>query len=267
MAPATDHQALLAIADNAISLARDHIARAGPLAVHDKGDRDRVTDLDVGIERAVRAYLHEQTPDIGFLGEEEGSIDVGRSMWILDPIDGTSNLVHGVPFYAVSLALVVDERPVVAVIDLPALHMHYSAVSGAGAYSAHGRMSASTTTSLADSFVSLGDYAVGADAEDKNRDQLAITTRLADRVERIRMFGSAAIDLAWVAEGRTDATVILSNNPWDTAAGILIATEAGALVTDIAGQPHSFQSTTTVASAPEVANELLSLLETGRLRP
>ncbi|SES12620.1 inositol monophosphatase family protein [Actinokineospora terrae] len=260
----TDYQPLLKIAEDAVTLARDLIDRAGSLSVHDKGDRDRVTDLDIGIERAVRAYLHEQTPDIGFLGEEEGSTDVGRSMWTLDPIDGTSNLVHGVPLYAVSLALVVDERPVVAVIDLPALHMHYTAVSGAGAYSAHGRMSTSTTTSLADSFVSLGDYAVGTDAEYKNRDQLAITTRLADRVERIRMFGSAAIDLAWVAEGRTDATVILSNNPWDTAAGILIATEAGALVTDITGQPHNFQSTTTVAATPGIANELARLLREDR---
>ncbi|GLW89850.1 inositol monophosphatase family protein [Actinokineospora globicatena] len=255
----TDHRSLLKVAEDAVTLARDLIRSAGPLAVKDKGDRDRVTDLDIAVERAVRAYLHEQTPDIGFLGEEEGSTDVGRDMWILDPIDGTANLVHDVPLYAVSLALAVDERPVVAVIDLPALRMHYTATAGSGAYSTQGRMNASGATSLAGSFVSLGDYAVGA--EGTKRDQLAITAALADRVERVRMFGSAAIDLAWVAEGRTDATVFLSNKPWDTAAGVLIAAEAGALVTDVAGQPHSLQSATTVAATPGIADELLHLLD------
>ncbi|PPK70256.1 inositol monophosphatase family protein [Actinokineospora auranticolor] len=256
-----EHQAHLKIAEDAVTIARDLIARAGPLTVRDKGDRDRVTDLDITIERTVRAYLAEQTPDIGFLGEEEGTTATSSdSVWTLDPIDGTSNLVHGLPLYAVSLALVTNNRPVVAVIDLPALNMHYTATEGGGAHNQHGPISASTTTDLSSAIVSLGDYAVGVHAEEKNHERLAITARLAANVERIRMFGSAAIDLAWVAEGRTDAAIILSNKAWDTAAGVLIAREAGAIVSDISGGRHVIESLSTIATAPGVYSGALSLV-------
>lgn len=258
----TDHPALLEIAEEAIALGRDLMAQAGPMEVHRKGDRDFVTDLDLGIERAIRSYLADRTPEIGFLGEEEGTTgDPGvDSVWTLDPIDGTSNLVHGVPLHALSLALVTNGAPVVGVIDLPALGTRYTAVEGAGSHANGTRITASATTDLASAMVSIGDYAVGPEADEKNARRLAITALLARRVERVRMFGSAAIDLAWVAEGRTDATIMLSNKPWDTAAGVLIAREAGALVTDIEGRPHTFRSAETVAVGPGVADELMALL-------
>ncbi|GLZ42420.1 inositol monophosphatase family protein [Actinokineospora sp. NBRC 105648] len=256
-----EHQAHLKIAEDAVTIARDLIANAGPLTVRDKGDRDRVTNLDITIERTVRAYLADQTPDIGFLGEEEGTTpSTGDSVWTLDPIDGTSNLVHGLPLYAVSLALVTNGRPVVAVIDLPALNMHYTATEGGGAHNQHGPITASTTTNLSSAIVSLGDYAVGPNAEKKNQHRLAVTARLAAKVERIRMFGSAAIDLAWLAEGRTDAAIILSNSPWDIAAGTLVAGEAGARIADTAGNPYWLASSSVSAAGGGVASELIAVL-------
>ena len=122
-------------------------------------------------------------------------------------------------------------------------------------------MRPSRTGSLTEAIVSIGDYAVGINAHDKNKLRLRLTALLAERVERVRMFGSAALDLVWVAEGRTDATIILANKPWDTAAGVLIAREAGAIVTDMRGSQHSFASGETVAVCPGLADELSRLIQ------
>lgn len=118
----------------------------------------------------------------------------------------------------------------------------------------------SETTQLNSSLVSTGDYAVGQDASEKNWQRIALTTALIGKVERIRMFGAATLDLAFVAEGSTDACIMLSNKPWDTAAGVLLAREAGALVTDANGTAHSYSSTATIAAAPGISAELLALV-------
>jgi myo-inositol-1(or 4)-monophosphatase len=101
-----------------------------------KGDRDVVSEVDLAIERQLRAHLHEKTPGIGFLGEEDGSAawGDGRLLWALDPVDGTVNYVRSVPLCAVSLALLDQGRPVLGVIDLPFLSAHYHAVHRGGAY-------------------------------------------------------------------------------------------------------------------------------------
>ncbi|MFE7743375.1 inositol monophosphatase family protein [Nocardia sp. NPDC057455] len=91
--------------------------------------------------------------------------------------------------------------------------------------------------------------------------RIALTAALAATVERVRMFGSAALDLVWVAEGRTDACVMLSNKPWDTAAGVLIAREAGALVLDSTSRRHSLESPDTIAASPAIADQLMAVVE------
>lgn len=151
-------------------------------------------------------------------------------------------------------------EPIVAAIVAPFLDLRYVAAKGRGAFGNGVQLQASKTTDLAESIVSIGDYAVGPDAPAKNARRIRLTTLLAEQVERVRMFGSAALDLAWVAEGRTDATVILSNKPWDTAAGVLLAREAGALVIDATGTPHNFTSAETIATTPSIADPLLSLV-------
>jgi myo-inositol-1(or 4)-monophosphatase len=258
----TDLARLLTIAEQAVTIGRDLIRTATPGQVHAKGDRDTVTDLDIRIERETRAFLAEQTPEIGFLGEEEGHTGpVGPGdAWTLDPIDGTANFVHGLPLCAVSLALVHDGIPVVAVIDLPFFGWRYTAAAGHGARRDGQPIHASATGRLDQAVVSIGDYAVGEEAEQKNARRLALTSELATRVERVRMFGSAAIDLCWVAEGRTDAAIILANKPWDIAAGALIAREAGAHLTDSTGDDHNFESNETLAMPGALREPLLDLL-------
>jgi len=253
---------LLPVAMEAATIAADLIRSRLPGSLIAKGDRDMATELDFAVERAVRAHLRDRTPDVAVLGEEEGVTGEsgGELLWTLDPIDGTANFVHGIPLTGVSLALVRGGHPVLGVIDLPFLGARYSAVEHAGAYSGERRMAASRTSRLRDAVVAVGDFAVGAGAEEKNRLRLALSAQLAGRVQRVRMLGSAAIDLAWLADGRLDASMTMSNLPWDIAAGVIIAREAGAVVIDQNGSDHTAASASTIAVAPGVAEELLALV-------
>jgi len=252
---------LLTVAQEAVDLAVSMIEQQAPGAITWKGDRDVVSALDVAIERAVQELLRRRTPRIGFLGEEgsSGQVTVPGTdlVWILDPIDGTANFLHGLPLCGVSLGLIERSHPVVGVIDLPYLRLRYTATQGNGAYRGDHRLTASTTANLREAIFSTGGYTVG-----KNTQQsLALTTALAGVVQRLRMFGSVAVDLAWVAEGRLDGCIRLSNKPWDTAAGVLIAREAGALVIDSDGSPHTLGSRATIAVNKELAGQLIALVQ------
>ncbi|MEU0542609.1 inositol monophosphatase family protein [Nocardia sp. NPDC005978] len=255
---------LLDIARRAVALGAGLLAGSTPEQIEQKSDRDFVTAVDRRIQNALRDFLATATPGIEFLGEEVGGPDAdpetADAVWILDPIDGTSNFIHGLPLSAVSLALAQRGTPTIGVVSAPFLGLEYYATAGGGAYCNGLPIRASTTTALRDAIVSLGDYATGAAATEKNVRRIALTAALAASVERVRMFGSAALDLAWVAEGRTDACVINSNKPWDTGAGVLIAREAGATVTDFCGVAHTFASADTVAATSGVSRELLKLI-------
>ncbi|MFF0495745.1 inositol monophosphatase family protein [Nocardia aobensis] len=252
----------LAIAREAVAEGSSLFRDLSPETISTKSDdRDFVTDLDIRIQARLRNFLRDRTPDFGFLGEEQNDRTVTDGyLWILDPIDGTSNFIHHIPMCAISLALVRNGSPIVGVIDVPFLGLEYWATADNGAYANGKRLVASKTTTLRRSIVSIGDYATGAGSEAKNRRRLAVTAALAESVERVRMLGSAAIDLAWVAEGRLDGCILLSNNPWDTAAGVLIARESGAVVKDSDGSDHTIDSSHTIAASPAISAELLSLL-------
>jgi myo-inositol-1(or 4)-monophosphatase len=123
------------------------------------------------------------------------------------------------------------------------------------------RLTASTTTSLRDAVVAIGDHATGAGAGRKNEARLGATIQLTSRVHRIRMLGTAALDLAWLADGRLDASITLANQPWDVAAGVIIAREAGATVVDADGSPHTLHSAATIAAPGPLISQLVSLLQ------
>lgn len=252
-------QELFEIAWQATQIGATTLKKAQPSSVQHKGDRDLVTDIDLGIQRDIADYLARITPDIALLAEEsdqQPDIDTADWLWVLDPIDGTSNFVHGLPLCAVSLALLNGGRSVVAVTHAPLLGRTYHAIKDNGAFLNGERMSTSDTDSLSGAIVSLGDYAVGHEAAAHNLARLALTGELVPRVERIRMIGAATLDLAFVAEGALDACVMMSNKPWDTAAGTLIAREAGAHLSDAQGNPHTHRSASTVAAAPGIAEQL-----------
>lgn len=260
----TQPNTYLPIAAQAMDLASQIVRERLPSVVDAKGDRDMVSDIDLQIEREVRGFLREQSPEVAFVGEEEGNgVGGGARQWVLDPIDGTANFVKGIPLYSISLALVDGDEPVLGIIDVPAFGCRYSAAAGRGAYCGDTPVRVRPTSRLHDAIVSVGDYAVGEQAEARNRVRLAVTSRLAARVQRVRMFGSAAIDLAWLAHGRTDAAIIFGGRRWDIAAGVVLVREAGGLVVGADGEKHTLRSGSTVAASAELLDELVSLTGSG----
>ena len=250
---------LLAVAREAVEVATHHILSHPPGRLTTKGDRDMASEVDYAVERRLRDLLAERTPDIGFLGEEDGGADTdGAATWVLDPVDGTANFVRGLPLCAVSLGLAEHGRAVLGVVSLPYLGWTYWAADGAGAWRDGTAISASTVDTLTEAMVSVGDFGVGPGVTDRNAVQLALTADLAAGAQRIRMVGSAAIDLVGVASGALDACVAFSNKPWDTVAGVAIAREAGARVVDAHGHPHMLDSAATIAAAPALVDEILA---------
>jgi myo-inositol-1(or 4)-monophosphatase len=232
-----------------------------PGAISAKGDRDMASDVDIVVEHHIRDFLGEHTPAFAFLGEEEGATGPhGVPMWVLDPVDGTANFVRGLPLCAVSLALIHDDQPVVGVIGLPFLAARYWAEEGQGAYRDGRRIHARNTSDLNEAIVAFGDFAVGDGASRSNLLRLELLDRLAAGALLVRMVGSAAIDLAWLAEGRFDMSITLLNQPWDMAAGVVIAREAGARVFDMDGSDYRMQSSATLATTPGLADQLVRLL-------
>ena len=225
------------------------------------------SEVDFRVERETREFLTAAAPHIGFFGEENGRQGNADLYWVLDPVDGTANFVRGLPLCAVSLALIDHGHPVVGVIRLPFLSPLYTAERGQGAYESSRQLRVSATTELRDAIVSIGDYAVGEGAADKNRARFALTRYLAEQAQRVRMLGTAAIDLAWVAEGKLDASLTLQNKPWDMAAGALLVQEAGGRVVDRDGTDYSSDSAATIAAATPLVGALLALLAAAEAHP
>jgi len=249
-------------AKRAMHISRQMMLKRSGVDKHSsKGEKDFATDVDFAIEAEVRSFLESSTPDIPLLGEENGGADINDSLfWALDPIDGTINYARDIPLCGISLALIKNGKAVIGLIDLPYLSQSYEAVEGKGAFLNGQKISISEVEKLEKSIVSFGDFAVGVGEKQKNKKRLGVINALSGHVMRVRMLGSAAIDLAWLANGVMDASITLSNNAWDVQAGILIVREAGGVVCDLDGSPHNVLSKCTIATTPTLKNELLTLL-------
>lgn len=228
----------------------------------EKGERDYATAVDFEIETTIKRALAEATPEIPFLGEEQGGAGVEAArLWVLDPIDGTVNYSKGSPLCGISLALVESGRPSFGIIDLPLLGERYVAAADSGAFFNGRRMAVTDTGELPTAVIGFADFAVGSHAAAQNRIHRELMRRLARESLRVRVHGSACLDLAWLAAGRLSATVMLSNLPWDVAAGALLVREAGGEAYDYDGSTYSSRSLFTLASVPGIAAELLAIVE------
>jgi myo-inositol-1(or 4)-monophosphatase len=225
-----------------------------------KGDRDYASRVDFQIEDFVRDALAAATQDIPFLGEERGGHLHARLLWVLDPVDGTTNFIKGSPLCAISLALLSEGQPIFGIVDLPLLGERYVARAGGGAYLNGARLHLRDVDRLADAVVGITDFAVADDRLVENPIHVALLARLAPRALAVRTHGSAALDLAWLAAGRLGASMMLSNRAWDVSAGVLLAREAGGLTYDSDGSAHGVDSRFTIASAPGLKSLLLELL-------
>lgn len=258
----SDANELLLIAgaavDSAARLLVDGRSHLGGLVA--KGDRDYASRVDFQIEDAIRDALGRARQDIPFLGEERGGHLQAPLLWVLDPVDGTTNFIKGSPLCAISLALLSEGQPIFGIIELPLLRERFVARAGAGAYLNGTPLHAPDTHRLADAVIGITDFAVADDRSTENPIHIALLAQLAPRALGVRAHGSAALDLAWLAAGRLGASVMLSNRAWDVSAGVLLAREAGRLTYDWDGSEHSVDSRFTIASAPGLKGSLLEML-------
>ena len=219
------------LAARAADLARSMVARG--MTVDTKANGTLVTDVDTAVERLLRDAIRARYPDHAILGEEygvEGALDAAQvPLWAIDPIDGTTNLANGLPLWAVSIALIEGDEPTVGVIHAPLIGEVYAAASGLGA-TFNGR----PLSSLSDPGSTHWEDAYGVCSN---------SVRACDfsRLEaRIRVPGSAALDLAWVAAGRLRGTQSIGTSLYDVAAGLCLCNEVGArTVWHASGLPYS----------------------------
>lgn len=200
--------------------------RANPLGVETKGPRDFATAADKAVERLIVARLTERFGD-PVLGEEFGGDVTSRTLWIVDPIDGTYNYAHGNPRWCVSLGFLVDGVPTLGLIFAPQAHQFYIARRGGGASLNDVALSVSKPAMAAAPLVEIG-----ASSRRSIDDYLGTVRRLMDAGIETRRCGSGALGVAQVATGETDGYVEHHINAWDVAAGLVVASEAGAIAND-----------------------------------
>lgn len=223
-----------------------------------KGAVDPVTEVDRRAEDRVLDVIRSHRPDDRMLAEETGGADwSGGRVWIVDPLDGTVNFVHGLPHVAVSVGLWVDGRAEVGVVVDVMADILYSAARGEGAAMSGSEARISTTEHLGESLVATG---FPYDRQQRADHYARVLARVLARSRGLRRLGSAALDLCWVAAGRFDAYWEEGLQPWDAAAGALIVTEAGGRVTAPDGSEHRLDGPGIVASNGRIHDELIDVL-------
>ncbi|RME22722.1 MAG: inositol monophosphatase [Deltaproteobacteria bacterium] len=206
----------------------------GPARIDHKGSVDLVTELDVAAEAAIAEVLARHTPDIPILAEEGGGAVEASTRWIVDPLDGTTNFVHGIPHFAVSIALQEDGELVAGVV-LDVMRRECWAAARGGGATCNGRpVRVSGCRALQQAVVATG---FPYDRQQRAWEYLRFVEAVMRRVQGLRRCGAAALDLAWVAGGRLDGFWEPGLSPWDIAAGLLLVTEAGGTVSGVDGSP------------------------------
>ena len=223
-----------------------------------KQQHDFVTEVDRAAENAIIDIIREAYPDHALLAEESGASGHSEFEWIVDPLDGTTNFIHGFPQYAVSIALAQNGVLSQAVVYDPTRNELFTASKGGGAFLNDKRIRVSRRAKLAESLVGTGFPFRMFDHIDA---YLAIFRDVAQKTAGMRRPGAASLDLAYVACGRLDGFWELGLAPWDMAAGALLITEAGGLVGDLRGEPGFMTTGNMLAGNPKVFAQLVQLVE------
>ena len=227
----------------------------GGLKVRAKQARDFVTQVDDAAEQAILEVVRKAYPEHGFLAEESGaSAGRGEYVWIIDPLDGTTNFIHGFPQYCVSIGVQHRGALAHAVIYDPGRNELFTASKGAGAFLNDRRIRVSKCARLDEALVGTGFPFKELTRLERYTKQL---TNLMQGAAGVRRAGAAALDFAYVACGRLDAFWEMGLSPWDMAAGALLVQEAGGLVADLAGEQSYLQSGDVCAATPKIFPALL----------
>jgi myo-inositol-1(or 4)-monophosphatase len=237
------------------------------LQVSEKGPGDFVSHADIKAERVLRAELLKTRPEYGFLGEEGTEIKGdGRNRWIVDPLDGTTNFLHGVPHFAISIGLEREGEVIAAVIYQPISDELFWAEKGSGAFvdtpaARSRRLRVSGRKDPARALVGTGLLNIGKSG---HADYIPKLAAVMERTAGVRRWGAAALDLAFVAAGRFDAHFEFGLAPWDVAAGVLLVREAGGFVGDISGQPYVLGGPSILASNAGLRDAMVEILTGNR---
>ncbi len=242
--------------DFAIKIAR----KVGKILLSEWGDpvnisskssfQDLVTDMDKRSQEMIAESIKKFFPDDGILAEE--GLDKRKdTMWVVDPIDGTVNYAFGLPSFSISIAYVENGQPKVGVVHIPTLNETYYSVIGKGAFKNGEKINVSNRSSLKET-VGLCGFFKGFTGR--------FISYMEDKVIRIRMLGSIAVGVSYVAAGKADFYIAMRSNPWDIAAAYLILKEAGGMITDVDGRPADIFSKSFVFSNGKVHEELIKAI-------
>ncbi len=224
-----------------------------------KGIRDLVTETDKQAEKIITELIKKKYPAHSILAEEETNIKKTEEYrWIIDPLDGTTNFVHSLPFVSVSIALEVDQKVVIGLVYNPVLDELFWAETGNGAYFNNKRLAVSQTKTLRDSLLTTGFAYKREGYIDWLQEVLG---RFLLKCRDVRRYGSAALDLCYLAKGSYDGYYELNLNAWDVAAGSLIVSESGGKVLQILGNEFDLYKPDILATNSFVTNEMLEILK------
>jgi len=259
--PTVSSPAMITTAVRAARAAADYIVRASRridnLHVDQKGPNDFVTEVDQQAEQLIIDTIHKAYPDHAILAEESGEQGEHDYQWVIDPLDGTTNFLHGYPCYSVSIAVRHKGRLEHGVIYDPNQDELFCASRGDGAKMNNRRIRVSRRENLQGALLATG----FPFRDNQNLDQYMRTLRaLIQKTSGIRRPGSAALDLAYVAAGRVDGFWEFNLRPWDIAAGVLLVQEAGGLVSDMGGGHDFLETGDVVAANPKVLRDILTTI-------
>ncbi len=230
------------------------------LQVSVKGPADFVSKADKQAEKIIFEELKRARPGYSFLMEEGGVVE-GKDKthrWIIDPLDGTTNFLHGIPLFAISIALERDGELVAGLVFNPAMDELFIAEKGKGAYMNDRRLRVAGRTTVEDAVVVTGIPHRGKSGQDEFLNQLS---KMMIHVAGVRRTGSAACDLAWTAAGRFDGYWETRLQPWDLAGGIVLVKEAGGFVCDINGNQQMLETGSVVAGNENIQEQMLQIMK------
>ncbi|MDR3437996.1 inositol monophosphatase family protein [Telmatospirillum sp.] len=229
------------------------------LQVSKKGPGDFVSAADLRVEKMLRQELQKARPDYGFLLEESGTFEGNdrHNVWVVDPLDGTTNFLHGIPHFAISIGLVRDGEPIAGVIYQPLTDEMFWAEKGNGSFVNEHRLRVSARRQLEDAVIATGIPHQGRPEHARFLRQLPAVMAATSGVRR---FGSAALDLAYVAAGRYEGFWEIGLKPWDIAAGIILVKEAGGYISEIDGGHDMLESGNVLAANDHLHLPLGNLL-------
>jgi myo-inositol-1(or 4)-monophosphatase len=241
-------------------IALKYVGKIKQTEISFKGEKDLITHVDIDVQKYLKNKLKTLYPQTSFLGEEgQASEQINRDkVFIVDPIDGTVNFVHNLPFFAVSLAYAERSVTKIGIIFAPALKLLYYAEKDSGAYCNGSRIEVSKTNSLNTALAATGFACI---TRDYKPDNLALFSDIIYRILGLRRYGAATLDLCMVADGRIDFYWEYNLNVWDIAAGALIVEEAGGRVTDFKGQDEYVKKRQIIASNGLLHDDFLSIAQ------